>query len=363
MIPIGTFRWIDHRAAATVFHAMTSTTALCTRTPAPTRAMRLLPGLLFAGAIAGVATGLGALAASAGIVVSPLILALLLGLGLAQVRQWPAALLPGLDCAGRPFLRLAIVLLGLRIGLPQIAAIGAGGVAAIGTVVVATLGFGYWLGRRLGLSANAAWLLAAGHAICGAAAIAAADSVLRAKDREVAQALTLVTLLGTVAMLACPLLGHALALAPATYGFWAGGSIHEVAQAVAAGFALGDAHGEVASLVKMVRVAFLLPLGLFLAAVVARRGPATNGRRLVVPWFVVAFAGVAVVDAAGLVPAPVADALRSLGTAAMTLAMAALGLKSSLRDLALGGVRPFVVALVTTLTISSLALLLAPAGA
>lgn len=333
----------------------TATTTPNLATSPETPRSSLGPGLLFAGGIAAVATGIAQVGAAVGLVASPLVVALLLGLGLAQCRRWPAASLPGLEFACRPLLRFAIVLLGLRIGLPQIASIGTAGVAAVATIVVGTLGAGYWLGRRLGLSSNAAWLLAAGHAICGAAAIAAADSVLKAKDREVAQALTLVTLFGTVAMLVCPLLGQMLALSPTTYGFWAGGSVHEVAQAVAAGFALGDAHGEAASLVKMVRVAFLLPLGLFLAFVVARRTTGSARRRIVVPWFVVAFAAVAVVDALGLVPAAVANALRTTGTAAMTVAMAALGLKSSLRELATGGLRPLLVAGATTLVISGLA--------
>jgi hypothetical protein len=181
------------------------------------------------------------LAAMAGIVASPLVVALLLGLVIAQFGTLPGLVRPGLAFACRPLLRFAIVLLGLRIGLPQIAEIGVRGITSVAALVIGTLASGYWISRRLGLSKNLAWLLASGHAICGAAAIMATDSVLKAKEREVSQALTLVTLFGTVTMLVCPLLGKALELSTSTYGFWVGGSIHEVAQAVAAGFALGDA--------------------------------------------------------------------------------------------------------------------------
>src|SRR5690606_26938070 len=99
---------------------------------------------------------------------------------------------PGVDFACRPVLRFAIVLLGLRIGLPQVAAVGVSGLLAVSAIVVTTLLFGFWISRRLGLSADLAWLLASGHAICGAAAIAAADSVLKANERDVTQALTMV---------------------------------------------------------------------------------------------------------------------------------------------------------------------------
>lgn len=323
---------------------------------------RLGPGLAVAGGIAALASLLAHLATMVGIVVSPLVLALLLGLVIAQLGTPQRRVRPGLAFACRPLLRFAIVLLGLRIGLPQIAEIGVRGITSVAALVIGTLAAGYWIGRRLGLSKDLAWLLAAGHAICGAAAIMATDSVLKAKEREVSQALTLVTLFGTVTMLVCPLLGKALELSATTYGFWVGGSIHEVAQAVAAGFALGDATGEAASLVKMVRVAFLLPLGLFLATAVVQRS-AGSGRRIVVPWFVAAFAAVAVTDAIGWVPPALASALRGVCTVAMTIAMAALGLQSSLRDLATGGVRPLLAAGFSTLAISGLAFALAPSVA
>ena len=311
------------------------------------------PGLLAAGSLAGLAGGIGELATSCGISVSPLVIALILGLAVAQVRPLSTAAEPGLAFACRPLLRAAIVLLGLRIGLRDIAAVGFTGVASIGCVVVATLGFGTWLGRRLGLSGNQSLLLAAGHAICGAAAIAAVDSVLRAKDAEVVRSLAMITLGGTVVMLLCPLLGGWFELSPQVYGFWVGGSVHEVAQAVGAGFARGESCGEAASLFKMVRVGCLLPVGAVIAVVAARREHrATRSLRGLVPWFVVGFAAVALIDAAGLVPAPLAALLRSVCTALMTVAMAALGLKSSVRDLLGAGWRPLVVAGATTSFVS-----------
>jgi len=322
---------------------------------------RLLPGLLLAGGVAIVAQLLTPLLAAAGVVAGSMVVALLLGLVLAQLRPMPAWASPGVDFACRPVLRFAIVLLGLRIGLPQVAAVGASGLLAVLAIVVTTLLFGYWISRRLGLSSNLAWLLASGHAICGAAAVAAADSVLKAKDREVTQALTLVTLFGTVSMLLLPMLGSWLDLDAAGYGFWVGGSVHEVAQALAAGYARGEECGQAASLIKLVRVAHLLPLGLVLAVVVARRASASGGgrRRILVPWFVIGFALVAGIDAVGAVPPGVADALRQVCSFAMTIAMAALGLKSSLREVASAGARPLLAAAATTTVIGAVAFLLA----
>jgi uncharacterized integral membrane protein (TIGR00698 family) len=313
------------------------------------RLRRLSPGLLLAVAVAGAAHGVAPALRSIGVVASPMVVSLLLGLVLAQVVAMPQVARPGLDFACRSLLRFAIVLMGLRVGLPQVAAVGGGGVLAISALVAMTLLVGYAICRWFGLSANLAWLLASGHAICGAAAVAAADSVLGAKERDVARALTLVTLFGTVTMLLLPLFGMWLQLDAGAYGAWVGGCAHEVAQALAAGFALGPEAGEVASVIKLVRVAHLLPLGLVLTVVAARRALGQRRGRIVVPWFVLGFAAVAILDALGLVPGAIASPLRFLSAFVMTWSMAALGLKSSLRELAGVGLGAlFACALLTT---------------
>lgn len=294
--------------------------------------------------------------AECSLTVSPLVAALLLGLLVAQFRPLPAAFAPGLSFASRTLLRAAVVLLGLRIGLRDIAAVGWGGVLLMSAVVASTLGFALWLGRRLGLSAQFALLLAAGHAICGAAAVAAMDSIVRAKEAEVVRALALITIAGTLVMLGDPLLGAWLQMPVQQYGFWVGGSVHEVAQAVGAGYALGDDAGQSASLWKMVRVAHLLPVGALVAWVMARKAPQANSSlRGAVPWFVVGFAALATADALGMVPGWTAGPLRALGNALMTVAMAALGLKSSLRDLGRAGSKPLALAAATTAFVGFLA--------
>ncbi|MFM1873340.1 MAG: hypothetical protein RL398_2762 [Planctomycetota bacterium] len=355
MIDDEKYDWRDGSARA-IFLRMTCEASPLVPVAAPSR----LHGLAVAGGIAAAAVPLAAWLSGLGVAASPLVVALLLGLLVAQLRPLPAACATGLSFASRTLLRAAIVLLGLRIGLRDIAAVGWDGLGLIVVVVALTLAFGIWLGRRLGLSVDQAILIAAGHAICGAAAIAAMDSVLRAKEAEVVRALALVTIAGTAAMLVCPLLGAWWQLDADVYGFWVGGSVHEVAQAVGAGFARGEQCGEAASLWKMVRVACLLPVGGAVAVAVAkrRRAEATSLRALV-PWFVVWFAGVAVADALGAVPQALADVLRQVCTVLMTVAMAALGLKSSLRDLLRAGARPLVAAGATTLFVSVVALALA----
>lgn len=322
--------------------------------PAPRPAPRRAPGLLLAAALALVASLAAWLAERSALVVSPLILALLAGWLAAALGLVPRAAGVGLAWACRPLLRGAIVLLGFRLGTDELAALGARGLLALAAVVVGTIAGTHWLCRRLRLAPDFAWLLAAGHAICGAAAVAAVDAVLRPRERDAALALALVTLAGTVVMLACPLLARVTGMEPAAYGFWVGGSVHEVAQAIAAGYAAGESQGAVASVVKLARVGFLIPLGLLLACVVARHRGAGAGR-LAIPWFVLGFAATAVLRAGFEWPAPVLAILDGVCRFAMATAMAALGAQISLRALVDAGARPWLATVAATLLVSGLA--------
>jgi uncharacterized integral membrane protein (TIGR00698 family) len=320
-------------------------------------------GVAFAVVLAAVATLLANVAAHAGIVASPLVVALLLSLVLAQTARLPATLTPGLAFACRPLLRAAIVLLGFRLGFDGVATLGPRGVLALAVVVGGTIAGTLWIARRLRVSADLAWLLAAGHAICGAAAVAATDAVLRTRERDATLALALVTLLGTVAMLLCPLAALSNGIDAAHYGFWVGGSVHEVAQAVAAGYAAGPEHGDAASVVKLARVLFLVPFGVALSIVAARRaraavaaGAARRGLAASIPWFVVGFAATAGLRATVVVPASALTVIDAICTFAMTTAMAALGARTRLRGIADAGARPVVVAAAATVLVSALAL-------
>lgn len=319
---------------------------------APLPAAGRLPGVVAAALVAAVAYGLAALAARAGVVVDPLLPALLLGLAVAQLRPTPAAWRAGIAWSGRPLLRAAIVLSGLRLGLLPLEAVRAADVLALVGLVVGTLWLARRLGRALRLDDDLVWLLAAGHAVCGASAIAVADGVLRGRRSDVAAAIVLVTIAGTLLLVLLPLVGTALGMADDGYGFWVGSSVHEVGQALAAGHARGPVAGSMATLVKLARVTFLLPLGFWLRRVLRTRLAAGGGGEAApvpVPWFVVGFAAVGLAAVTGLVPAAVAAPLRLVGGVAMATAMAGLGLGVSLRDLRGTGPRPLLLtALVTT---------------
>jgi uncharacterized integral membrane protein (TIGR00698 family) len=326
------------------------------------RAAAALPGVLLAAAVAagGLALrGLPMLAA-----VSPLLLAILLGMLVRNVVGVPGAAHAGLAlCLRRP-LRLGIVLLGLQLTLLQVYEIGALGLAILVATVVATWTFTIYAGRLLGVDHKLAQLIGAGTAICGASAIVAANAVVRDRDGGVPYALAVVTLYGTIAMLTYPLAMHALGLSQHSYGLWVGASVHEVAQVVAAGFAGGQQAGQFGTIAKLTRVLLLAPLVLLLGAWTARAaGAGADGgvaARPPAPWFVFGFLAMVLLASSGVVPAGARGGIVLTTQSILALALAAVGLETDFRRIVARGWRALLLGGLATLFIAgaSLALVL-----
>lgn len=289
------------------------------------RAAELGPGVLVAAAATAVALGVNAVLP----VLSALTVAVVLGIAAGPVL--PSATRAGLDWATRRFLRLGVVLLGLQLGLGEVLGLGAGTVAAVvGTVVVAFAGT-LALGRLLGVRHGLTLLVATGFSICGASAIAAMDSVTRSAKEDVATAVALVTLYGSVAIALVPLTADLLGLAPEPTGTWAGLSVHEVAQVVAAASPAGAAAVGVAVIVKLTRVVLLAPIVAGAGILERRRSSAADpGRRPpLVPLFVLGFLAMMALRSTALVPDAVLSVARTLTT--LLFAAALFGLGSGVR--------------------------------
>lgn len=225
-------------------------------------------------------------------------------------------------------LKLGIVLLGFQLSLSAVAAIGLPAVVVIGSTVAATFTATRWLGRRMGLAEDLVTLIAAGFSICGAAAIAGVQEAIGATNRHVGTAVALVTLFGTATMLFVPWAGSSLGLSEDQVAVWAGASIHEVAQVVAASSLIGTAAYPIASAVKLGRVALLAPI----AAVVT---PRTKGSKVpAVPWFVTGFVVACLIGSTGLVPDLAETVLSRAANGLLAAGMFGLGLGLSIRELA-----------------------------
>ncbi|WP_245703062.1 YeiH family protein [Raineyella antarctica] len=321
--------------------------------PRPSTGRALLPGLVacLAAALVGLVVRHFVPAAS------PLLVAILLGVLVANARRPVEAWQPGVGLAARHLLRAGIVLLGLGISLQAIAGLGWAVLALVTVIVTVGLLGTYGIGRALGLPREGALLVASGCSICGAAAVAAVEGVIRPRKEYVATAVALVVLFGTAMIPIVPLVARVAGLPPQVVAIWAGGGTHEVAQVVAiGGIAGGGTLLATAVVVKLARVVLLAPVTVVLG-IQQRRLTGTSGRRppLVQP-FVVGFVLAVLLRSSVTLPAPALALAGTAQTLLLSMAMFALGLGVSRAALARASGRSVLLGLCGTVLVNVLAL-------
>ena len=291
----------------------------------------------------------------------------------------------GVDYAKHSLLRAAIVLYGFRVLLSDIAQVGMAGVLIDMCVLSLTFTLALLLGTRvLGIDRHTAMLIGAGSSICGAAAVLATQPVLKAHAHKVSVAVATVVVFGTLSMVLYPLMYPYLGMSAHTYGLYTGVTVHEVAQVVVAGKGVSDAAAATAVIEKMLRVMMLAPFLMWLSwseakheaktaqvhathathagssassttqptdtssadAASAQPSKAGGWRGITVPWFAMGFIAMSALYSTGIVPAALVRQLVALDTALLTMAMAALGLRTHLGAVRQAGVKPIVLALV-----------------
>jgi uncharacterized integral membrane protein (TIGR00698 family) len=275
-----------------------------------------------------------------------LLLALLLGMAFNFLSEDPKVAL-GLDFCTRTVLRVGVALLGARITFEQIATLGWRAVLIVVLAIFATMLFSRFAARRLGLSGTFAALSGTAVSICGVSAALAAASVLPERpelQRQTVIVCIAVTALSTIAMLLYPLLASFAGFTQVEGGVFLGATIHDVAQVIGAGYTMSATHGDVATVTKLLRVLMLAPLVLVLAALIRRTpSPAGASRRwhmLLPPWFLLAFIVVVSLNSAHLLSVRVVGSAVVGSQACLILAIAALGLRTSLAGLREVGWRP-----------------------
>lgn len=350
----------------------------------------LFPGLLCVALVAAAAYGVHALFPKpVSQILGEVIFAVALGLLVGNLWQLPENTREGIRFGFGTLLRFAIVLLGARLSLSEVAAIGGKAIGMIVALMTLALLVAHGLGRLLGVPPRLASLIGVGTSVCGNTAISATAPVIGAKDEEMSFAIATNTLLGTLAVFAYPLLGRYFGMDDATFGTWVGTAVNDTSQVVAAGFAYSEPAGEVATTVKLTRNALMglvIVLMGFLHAerhaerhadgVAATEKPQTGflaRLRQSLPGFVLAFLGMALLRTFGVLDAA-GDALgfnliafmNSVAKLAILGALAAVGLSTRAATLRKTGPRPFYVGLATAVLGSLASLLLiyvfGPAG-
>ncbi len=288
--------------------------------------------------------------------ISPLIIGIVIGMFYANTLRShiPKEWVPGIVFSSKQLLRFAIVLYGFRITFQQIAEVGLAGLTVSVVMLTTTFVLGWWLGVKFfGLDRDTAVLTASGSSVCGAAAVLATEPVLNAEPYKSAVAVGTVVLFGTIAMFTYPALYKSgiLHMDPSTYGIYVGGTVHEVAQVVAAGGAIGGVAADNAVIVKMTRVMMIAPLLIVLGILVSKGSTATAGKKfkVTIPWFAVWFIVMAGINSFLIdIPSiqPIIHGINELDTFLLTMAMTALGMETSVEKFKQAGAKPVALAAV-----------------
>lgn len=272
---------------------------------------------------------------------------------------------PGIELASKTVLRLGVAMLGFRITLGQIVALGWKPVVLVIALVTLTILASIWLARRMGFDGRFGLLTGGATAICGASAAAAISAALPPdphKERNTLFTIIGVSTLSTLAMIIYPILIQLLRLDDAHYGMFIGATVHDVAQVVGAGYAISTEAGDTATVVKLMRVAMLLPVIVAATLLLRAKGAGEGKRPPLLPWFLAVFLVLAGANSLLPVPAAVQDAGGTASRWCLVTAIAALGIKTRLKDMLEIGWKPVVLMIAETILIAGLALAALAAG-
>jgi uncharacterized integral membrane protein (TIGR00698 family) len=328
-------------------------------------ALKLLPGMIICGVLAAAASFLSA-HYGAPVMLFALLLGMTLNFLMSQERYRA-----GIEFAACHVLRVGVALLGLRITTGQISDLGWQPLMLVGITVVVTILLSMAVARIMGFQSLFGLLTGGATAICGAsAALALAAALPNHPGKERATLFTVigVSVLSTFAMIVYPLLAHGLNLSPQATGVFLGATIHDVAQVVGAGYGVSRETGDTATVVKLLRIAMLLPVIISAALITRARSKAEQKdampgtRPPVLPTFAIAFLVLIIINSLGWVPTTLQGWGSDISRWFLVTAIAALGMKTELKRLVEVGFKPIALMVGETLFLAALALALLRVG-
>jgi uncharacterized integral membrane protein (TIGR00698 family) len=320
------------------------------------QAQKFVPGLIVSLIVAAAATFL-----SEHYHAPVMLFALLLGMSLNFLSA-EGGCKPGIDFTGRQVLRIGVALLGMRITFSQIAALGWHPVLLIIISVIVTILVSMLAARLMGFQTLFGLLTGGATAICGASAALALAAALPAhsgKERATLFTVIGISALSTMAMIAYPMIVHALNLDTTQAGIFLGGTIHDVAQVVGAGYSMSHETGDTATVVKLLRIGMLLPVIVVATLITRSRGIAEGGKRPpLLPWFAVAFVILAAINSTGLITLTMQKFANGLSQWCLVASISAIGMKTQLKELATVGIKPIILMVGETAFLAVLVLLM-----
>ncbi|WP_231758457.1 YeiH family protein [Microbulbifer elongatus] len=288
-----------------------------------------------------------------------MLFALLLGMAMNFLAA-DGACKEGIEFTARSILRIGVALLGMRITFEQVASLGWGPVVLVVGIVTATICVSVLLARAFGFQSLFGVLTGGATAICGASAAMALSAAMPAhpaKERATLFTVVGVSALSTMAMIAYPMIVQWFGLDDVEAGIFLGGTIHDVAQVVGAGYSISQEAGDTATIVKLMRIAMLLPVILCVVMIARAQGAEDGGKRPpLLPLFAVVFVLLAAINSTGWVPQTVQQFGNDLSRWCLVIAISALGMKTQLKELATVGFKPILLMLIETVILAAMVL-------
>jgi len=278
------------------------------------------------------------------------VFAILLGLVIRNIFGVSSIFKPGLQFSSKSILQWSIIFLGFGLSFGQVVTTGIDSiVVTIGTIIAAFVS-AFLLGKVLGVQDKIRSLIGIGTAICGGSAIAALAPIIKPKDHETALAVSTIFLFNVVAVLTFPFFGHLFQMSDMGFGLWAGTAINDTSSVVAAAYSFSNSAGDYATIVKLTRATFIIPICIFYVVwqlIQQKKSSEKINIQRLIPWFIIYFVCASLIRSSDILPADVLLFLSYCAHFLMVLALAAIGLSTDMRMLVRTGWQPLALGLGT----------------
>lgn len=308
----------------------------------------IAPGFLLSAFVAIVAMFLSSLIP--GDIIGATVMALLVGMALNPILNRYKQFNTGVSYTGKIILRIGIVLMGVNLNFSEVLNVGKYSLLLMVFTMATAFGIGNVIGKMFGINWKLTNLLAVSTAICGGSAVAAVGPVIKAKDEDIAYAISATFLFDIITVVVFPLIGIALGMSNIGYGLWIGTAVNDTSSVVAAGYAFSDLAGNTAVIVKLTRTLFIIPYVLIFSIITERleaKSEGVHGRipinfKKIFPYFIIVFLVVVALRSTGIIPITLVPVLSKASKFFMVMALSAIGLKTSFREIKDIGFKPMI---------------------
>ncbi|TLU82260.1 YeiH family protein, partial [Staphylococcus aureus] len=275
-------------------------------------------------------------------------------------KGYPEAYRSGIAFSSKRLLKLAIILYGLKLNIYDVIGKGSGLLLIDIGVILFSIGLMLLLNKYIKGDKNLILLLGIGTGVCGAAAIAAVSPILKSREKDSAISIGIVALIGTIFSLAYTVIYSVFTISPEVFGVWSGTSLHEIAHVILAADFSGQAALSIGLLGKLGRVFLLIPLSIILILIMRFKSQGeTEKKRIDVPYFLLGFVMMALFHTYVPLPKMVMQIIDNVTTICLLMAMVALGLNVSFKDLKDRAFKPLIAVIIVSICLSTVTFIVA----